>query len=895
MASQVLDVITRFTYDVDNSDLNESVNALQKQVASVVNYAQRVDRLETALAKSAANDTQRRQRLTALINQNRQAAEGQNQAIQKTIASNKQLQDAITKEIGLINLLNSRISALKDARNSAGTEQQIRGINKELSTLEGQLSRLQSSGGKNIIGNIGNGILQGLGLSAGLGIAAGVGQIKQFVEASGELAKESEGVSRAFQNLNQPDLLDNLRAATKGTVSDLELMKKAIQFSNFGLPVEKLGIAFEFARRRAKDTGESVEFLVQSIVTGIGRQSPLILDNLGINAKRVRDEFQKIGNFSEAAFKIIQEESAKAGEDLESFAETEARITAEIENQQVTLGKFFNEAKGFYIALGQDILQAFSPSSNEDVIESNVANYVKLQKRLRAAKDEQVQANTQADVLYLQNFQRFSADFAQADFKGRDKVRQQANESFATLSAQARDYYKNDANNLTIYLQGLRQAYQRFTQGVKATPINLNTLSTQSLRGLSASQLNDLKDQIGLAGSSLTRSDGSTIEKYRQLNAAIEAELKLLDVTPSKTGKAGASAEKYKKQLEDLKNALLEFAKANREIDKEYEAESKRLDDLQKKREAANRETLDAVGRSVTNDIESREGRNPNLVGQENVLEETVRKNAEDRKKRTGVSKAEDVKAAKQKENIDIVRAAYVGLQTVLETINGLYAQQQQLLDVQFSNQQERVRQAEVLAERGNTTELKAEQEKLDGIAAKREEVARKQVALNGLLQASNAALALTDALLVVTNAGKTGDPYSTAARIAAAVAALAAGFSLVAGLSSLAKGFAHGGYTGEGGKYDVAGQVHKGEFVFTKEKTAQFRPLFEAIHTGKVKDPSYFTQGSGMSTRGIERGLKDVRSAIEDNKVGVYTNIRDGQFMQMVERVQRNNFRRKA
>ena len=32
--------------------------------------------------------------------------------------------------------------------------------------------------------------------------------------------------------------------------------------------------------------------------------------------------------------------------------------------------------------------------------------------------------------------------------------------------------------------------------------------------------------------------------------------------------------------------------------------------------------------------------------------------------------------------------------------------------------------------------------------------------------------------------------------------------------------GFAHGGYTGDGGKYEPAGVVHKGEFVFTKEAT---------------------------------------------------------------------------
>lgn len=46
-------------------------------------------------------------------------------------------------------------------------------------------------------------------------------------------------------------------------------------------------------------------------------------------------------------------------------------------------------------------------------------------------------------------------------------------------------------------------------------------------------------------------------------------------------------------------------------------------------------------------------------------------------------------------------------------------------------------------------------------------------------------------------------------------------------------KGFSTGGYTGDGDKMQPAGVVHAGEFVVTKEKTQQYRPLLEAIHSG--------------------------------------------------------------
>lgn len=45
---------------------------------------------------------------------------------------------------------------------------------------------------------------------------------------------------------------------------------------------------------------------------------------------------------------------------------------------------------------------------------------------------------------------------------------------------------------------------------------------------------------------------------------------------------------------------------------------------------------------------------------------------------------------------------------------------------------------------------------------------------------------------------------------------------------------FAEGGYTGNGGKYDVAGIVHKGEFVADQDMTRKYRPLLEDMHAGR-------------------------------------------------------------
>lgn len=49
-----------------------------------------------------------------------------------------------------------------------------------------------------------------------------------------------------------------------------------------------------------------------------------------------------------------------------------------------------------------------------------------------------------------------------------------------------------------------------------------------------------------------------------------------------------------------------------------------------------------------------------------------------------------------------------------------------------------------------------------------------------------------------------------------------------------LGRDFDRGGYTGDGGKYQPAGIVHRGEFVMDKAHTQRYLPLLEAMHAGE-------------------------------------------------------------
>lgn len=78
------------------------------------------------------------------------------------------------------------------------------------------------------------------------------------------------------------DKLNAARKATGGLVGDLQLMKSAALMSSFDIPMsnwpEMLGLVSKMAVR----TGQDINYLMNSITTGVARLSPRILDNLGI-------------------------------------------------------------------------------------------------------------------------------------------------------------------------------------------------------------------------------------------------------------------------------------------------------------------------------------------------------------------------------------------------------------------------------------------------------------------------------------------------------------------------------------------------------------------------------------------------------------------------------------
>lgn len=196
------------------------------------------------------------------------------------------------------------------------------------------------------------------GIAAAAGIAFGAQQIVSFTKDLIKLSGEAEGVRTAFDRISKAGTMKELQAATKGTVSELELMKRAVSAQNLGLPVENLASLFEFATKRAQDTGESVDYLVNSIVTGIGRKSPLILDNLGITAVQLREKLKGVGmetasvaDVAAAVGEIAADSMRESGKVMDTNATKVANLKTQWEDFKLSLA----ENKGFNKAVNKQL------------------------------------------------------------------------------------------------------------------------------------------------------------------------------------------------------------------------------------------------------------------------------------------------------------------------------------------------------------------------------------------------------------------------------------------------------------------------------------------------------------------------------------------------------------
>lgn len=178
---------------------------------------------------------------------------------------------------------------------------------------------------------------------------------------------------------------------------------------------------------------------------------------------------------------------------------------------------------------------------------------------------------------------------------------------------------------------------------------------------------------------------------------------------------------------------------------------------------------------------------------------------------------------------------------SVLSSVAGFWQDvnraEQASLDRSISLQEKRVERAKELAEAGNAEYLELEQKRLDDLTRKREENARKQIAIDNALRLSQATLA---AISAVAYAAEQGGAIAAVAAGVAIIGVIAAAYNFAQSLQPQEASF----FTGTEyvnstkapmGKDTVKANLHIGERVVTANTNKDYWGTLSAIHNRKI------------------------------------------------------------
>tara|TARA_R100000458_G_scaffold48036_1_gene46947 strand:+ start:176 stop:2428 length:2253 start_codon:yes stop_codon:yes gene_type:complete len=156
----------------------------------------------------------------------------------------------------------------------------------------------------------------------------GIRQVLKFAEEASKL----EALETAFTTLSgggtkASEALERLQEATNGTVSSMDLFQQANNAMILGVTKnsDEMAEMFDMAQRLGRALGRDTRSSIESFVTGVGRQSRLMLDNIGLIVK------------AEVAYKAFAIQVNKDVDELDEMERKQAFLNAALVAGEIAL------------------------------------------------------------------------------------------------------------------------------------------------------------------------------------------------------------------------------------------------------------------------------------------------------------------------------------------------------------------------------------------------------------------------------------------------------------------------------------------------------------------------------------------------------------------------------
>jgi len=358
--------------------------------------------------------------------------------------------------------------------------------------------------------------------------------------------QEVSNLARGFDNLQKSagqdatQALNDLRKETTGLLTDFELMQSANQAVLLGLPTEGFAEASGAAIKLGQAMGIDATKAIESFTTGVGRQSKLMLDNLGI----LVDTQEAYRNFAEAN-KIVGRELDENEKKLAFQQEAYRKILDSSEN----LGEFLNNNGLAFQRLGVAVdnakdrfFEAIAENKNLQKTFSELAK--SIDKIDFDAYAEGVSVLIKATVKGIQIVELFASSLA---FLGSDAAKTQKELGTAIQAL---------TENLDNYDDSVQKAINSFRLIDLEANLTKQEIEdyTRKLEGLEflTSKATDRKEILSYAIGILRRElefASARTEKFGDTQSEIN---EILNDTPDKVDKVTSSLKEYKEVIQGI-------------------------------------------------------------------------------------------------------------------------------------------------------------------------------------------------------------------------------------------------------------------------------------------------------------------------------------------------------
>ena len=197
-------------------------------------------------------------------------------------------------------------------------------------------------------------------------MALGIRQLMNFTKEAAKV----ESMKRGFTALtgateNSTLALEKLKKATNNTMSEFDLFQQANNAMILGVSnnSDEMAEMFDIAQRLGRVLGRDTKTSVESLITGIGRQSRMMLDNIGIITKvdEANRAYAKVLEKNVSQLTDAEKKQAFLNATMEAAREKVARFAEETKTTQDTLDEFDAAMADLAVNIGEGLGTAFLP------------------------------------------------------------------------------------------------------------------------------------------------------------------------------------------------------------------------------------------------------------------------------------------------------------------------------------------------------------------------------------------------------------------------------------------------------------------------------------------------------------------------------------------------------